>query len=243
MTCDLVRPYLEAYVDHELDAAQSLNLEEHLRSCEACSRLNARLEALHTVIAAEAPRYRAPDELRRRIQHDLRQKPVAWKWGAIAASLLLAGVALWQIRPHRGPDLIAAEIIASHVRSLMANHLVDEPSTDQHTVKPWFAGKLDFSPPVKNLDAQGFPLAGGRLDYIGNRPVAALVYRRGQHVINLYVWPSSQTAAESSATNGFNVLTWQSEGMRFTAISDLNPSELNQFSQAWRLSPTPNPHP
>jgi anti-sigma factor RsiW len=129
------------------------------------------------------------------------------------------------------------------VRSLMGNHLIDEPSTDQHTVKPWFAGKLDFSPPVKNLDSQGFLLAGGRLDYIAGRPAAALIYRRGQHVINLYIWPAAQASAESATRNGFHILTWKSEGMHFAAISDLNESELSQFSQAWRLSPIPNPHP
>jgi anti-sigma factor RsiW len=249
MTCDSAQVFLEAYVDRELDAPTSLNMEEHLRTCESCSRLQARLEELRRVIAAESPRYRAPENLRRRIQSDLRASAPSvglrkkhvfdWKWAAIAASVLVSAVALWQMQSHQGQDRetsIAKEIVSSHVRSLMANHLVDEPSSDQHTVKPWFAGKLDFSPAVKNLDAQGFAVAGGRLDYMGNRPVAAIVYRRRQHVINVFVWPSPLPPAaprNSVTVNGFNTVNWVSEGMRYWAISDLNKQELELFSRLW----------
>jgi anti-sigma factor RsiW len=247
MTCDVAQPFLDAYVDRELEASDSLNIEQHLKTCESCSRLHARLETLRGVIEAQAPRYRAPDALRKRIQSDLRAstRPPAlrfkavfdWRWGAIAASVLVLTAAIWQmqLRPRQERDtLIAREIVSSHVRSLMANHLVDEPSSDQHTVKPWFAGKLDFSPAVKNLDTEGFPVAGGRLDYIDNRPVAAIVYRRRQHVINLFVWPSAPGSGEarSSVTmNGFNTIGWRSDGMRYWAISDLNKQELELFSR------------
>jgi anti-sigma factor RsiW len=243
MTCDLVRTYLDAYLDRELDAAQSLSVEEHLSSCGACSRLHRQAAALRTAIVEHAPRYSAPPELRARVQKGLRKNTMDWRWAALAAALLLAATAVWQFGPYRAGTALTAELVSSHVRSLMGNHLIDEPSTDQHTVKPWFAGKLDFSPPVKNLDSQGFLLAGGRLDYIAGRPAAALIYRRGQHVINLYIWPAAKASAESATRNGFHILTWKSEGMQFAAISDLNESELSQFSQAWKFSPIPNPHP
>ena len=163
MTCDAAQPFLEAYVDDELDADNSLKLEEHLRSCDSCSQFRKQLEALRSVIAAQGSRYSAPDDLRRRIQADLRASTRStarrekygfdWKWLAIAASLVISAIALW---PRPGQErLIASEIVASHVRSLMASHLVDEPSSDQHTVKPWFAGKLNFSPSVKDLGARG----------------------------------------------------------------------------------------
>jgi anti-sigma factor RsiW len=248
MTCDLVQPYLDAYVDGELDTADRFKVGVHLESCDACSRRRARLEALRSAIGT-APRYTAPDALRQRIQSGLRVSaaPVAprekhvfdWRWAAIAASVLLAAVALWQIqlRPRLDSEtLLARDVVSSHVRSLMANHLVDEPSTDQHTVKPWFAGKLDFSPVVKNLDAQGFTVAGGRLDYLDNRPVAAIVYRRRQHVINLFVWPSPQGGGEprdATTVNGYNTVSWRSGGMRYWAVSDLNRNELELFAKLY----------
>jgi anti-sigma factor RsiW len=252
MTCELVQPFLDAYVDGELDTADRFKVEAHLTYCDACTRRRGRLEALRSAIAA-APRYTAPDALRQRIHSGLRDSspsPIApgrvmmkpifdWRWAAIAASVLLAAVALWQIqlRPRQNPEtLIAREVVSSHVRSLMANHLVDEPSSDQHTVKPWFAGKLDFSPVVKNLDAQGFMVAGGRLDYLDNRPVAAIVYRRRQHVINLFAWPSPQGSAEprdSTTVNGYNTVSWRSGGMRYWAVSDLNRNELESFARLY----------
>jgi anti-sigma factor RsiW len=248
MTCDSAQVFLDAFVDGELDAPRSLEMEEHLRTCDSCSRLRARLVALRSVIAAQSPRYKAPEALRRRILSDLHGSSPAvapgkthlfhWKWAAIAASLLvMIAAAVWQIQSHKsqGRDtLIASEIVSSHVRSLMASHLVDEASSDQHTVKPWFAGKLDFSPAVKNLDAQGFALAGGRLDYIANRTVAAIVYRRRQHVINLFVWPSHQAPAglrQILSVNGFNTVNWIADGMQYWAISDLNKQELELFSR------------
>jgi anti-sigma factor RsiW len=245
MTCDIARRFLDAYVDRELDAANTLNMEEHLASCDACAQLRANREALRSVIATEGPRYRAPEALRARIQADLRQSagraaPPAkmrafdWKWGAIAALVLVTALALWQARSRNGEQMLIADLVSDHVRSLMANHLVDEPSSDQHAVKPWFAGKLDFSPTVKNLDSQGFPLAGGRLDYLNGRAVAAIVYRRRQHIINVFVWPSTQDAAggfRTASTNGFNAVHWTSGGLSYWAVSDLNSQELEQFAR------------
>jgi anti-sigma factor RsiW len=165
-----------------------------------------------------------------------RKRPMfSWEFLAVAASLALVAVMAvrFTLRPENpSPDdeLLAQEVLASHVRSLMVNHLTDVPSTDQHTVKPWFDGKLDFSPPVDNLSAQGFPLVGGRLDYLAARPVAALVYQRRKHFINLFIWPSAgQTAEKAVMRQGYNLIHWTRAGMAYWAVSDLNYSELTEF--------------
>ena len=203
---------------------------------------------LSEAIKQRATYHDAPDLLRQRVLNSLRAsrkprrsfRPLV---GALAASIALA-VALSVIVVQRsGRDTVEAQIFASHVRSLQVDHLMDVASSDQHTVKPWFAGKLDFSPPVRDLREQGFPLEGGRLDYLDGRSVAALVYKRHQHVINVFVWPQSSTAAESaSSRDGYNVLRWSEGGFAFWAISDLNPTELRELAADLRApgaSPAP----
>src|SRR6185503_12846278 len=158
---------------------------------------------------------------------------------AIAAALILAlsGGLLWKILAARSQsntdDLLAQEVVSSHIRSMMLNHLVDVPSSDQHTVKPWFNGKLDFAPDVKDLVDQGFPLVGGRLDYVDNRAVAALVYQRRKHSINLFIWPSSDAAKSTQqfSVNGYNIIHWTNSGSTYWAVSDVNSTDLSEFAK------------
>jgi anti-sigma factor RsiW len=151
---------------------------------------------------------------------------------AAAALVLLTLVPLF--RGTSPDDVLTQEVVSSHIRSLMADHLTDVPSSDQHTVKPWFDGKLDFSPPVADLAKQGFPLVGGRLDYLNNRPVAALIYQRDKHLINVFVWPSAQpevTDVVSTTRQGYNLFHWTKSGMTFWVVSDVERNQLEKFVQ------------
>ena len=235
---------MHGYLDSELDLVNNIEIEKHLTGCDACTRRNQAMRSLQSTLNESALRFEPPAKLERSLRTRLRKEngprrsllSLRWGWLVFAGSLIAAtiviavGVAIFS-RP--SPDeVLAKEIVSSHVRSLMADHLTDVPSSDQHTVKPWFDGKLDFSPPVKDLSQQGFSLNGGRLDYIGNRPVAALVYQRRQHQINLFVWPSTDAPARSeraSVTHGYNLIGWTNGGMSFWVVSDLNLAELQQF--------------
>ena len=194
-------------------------------------------------------RYKAPPGLERRVRHMvagqdarrtgwLERMGESWlRWVPVGAAfacgvLVSAGVLTWR----GGPGGIDAEdeVVASHVRSLMAGHVTDVASSDRHTVKPWFTGKVDFAPPVVDLASEGFPLAGGRLEYIQGRPAVALVYRRGGHTINVFVLPADSRAHVTSfdVRQGFQVAEWQAKGMRFWAVSDIARDEMSQFAAA-----------
>jgi anti-sigma factor RsiW len=247
MTCVPAKSLLESFLDDELDAAQTAHVEEHLASCASCAGVHAQLQELRAGIRSYAPYYRASAGLRERTQASVRQAdrhadrraPAFWRWMAIAAAILLAVSAAWNIALLRsrtsGADLIAQDVLSSHVRSLMGAHLLDVPSSDQHTVKPWFNGKLDFSPDVRDFADQGFPLIGGRIDYLGSRPVAALVYRHRKHIINMFTWPSDATDGGTKLDRGgYHVVHWNTSGMSCWAVSDLNVGELRQFADLYR---------
>lgn len=240
MNCRDALDLVHGYIDGELDLVKSLEIEQHLGACPACKVQYDQVSELGSGIRAHALYHAAPPALRTRIAANLPREPVsrarAWGWGGMAAALALCtllglGVGLALLQP--GTDeRFAHEVVAAHVRSLMADHLTDIASSDQHTVKPWIAGKLDFSPPVEDLAAQGYALAGGRLDYLRERGVMALVYRRHGHVINLFVWPQATEAdsgVRSASSQGYNVAHFTRAGMAFWAVSDLNPEEFRAF--------------
>ena len=245
---------VQAEFDGELDAADSLRAAQHRQSCAECRDAYAQLSATHALMRESAPRYRAPESLRRAIRAGLsvtreaatsRTAPARRSWWRDGFSFglgaaLAAGIALLVIAPAQ--ESVLDQVVASHVRALQPGHLEDVVSTDQHTVKPWFDGRIDFAPPVKDLAARQFPLLGGRLDYVNDRPVAALVYGSDKHVIDLYVWPSAKeegSAApmpQTATRNGYNTIHWSETGMDFWAVSDLEAAKLNDFVRDWRVS-------
>jgi anti-sigma factor RsiW len=242
--CREVEGLLGAYLDGELEPAFSASVRDHVEACAACRQRLANLESIGRMVR-RAPYYQAPDALRARIMRG--RTPAASTsrllgWAAAAVMVVsLTGsilfVRAWTrvARTVDAGDAVAQEVVSSHVRALMGAHLFDVRSTDQHTVKPWFLGKLDFSPPVTDLAQAGFPLTGGRLDYVAGRPVAALVYTRGQHTINVFVWPEASDAVRSPdarAIRGFHVRHWTRGGMSYWAVSDVNDADLDQFVHA-----------
>ena len=245
MTCAVIERDLEKYVDGELDTDAATVVREHLAGCAVCRRRVAEREVLGRLIQS-MPTYRAPDRLRARLGATAgRSLPVVRlvPWAAAAMLALSVGGGVTFVRSAATRDqAMVEEAVNGHVRALMADHLFDVRSTDQHTVKPWFLGKLDFAPPVVDLAAMGFPLVGGRLDYLRGRPAAALVYQRQQHTINVFVSPESARGDESGtiegqSDRGFHVHYWVRGGMSFWVVSDLNNGELTQFVEALQASP------
>jgi anti-sigma factor RsiW len=244
--CREVEGLLGAYLDGELEPAVSTSVRSHLDTCVACGQRLADLESVGRLVR-RAPYYQAPAALRARLAQTRTPSTAPWSsqwlaWAAAAVMVASLTGSIWFVRSSAGAartldpvDTVAQEVVDSHVRALMGEHLFDVRSTDQHTVKPWFLGKLDFSPPVTDLAPVGFPLTGGRLDYVDGRPVAALVYARARHTINVFVWPESSGAspsAEARAIRGFHVRHWTRGGMSYWAVSDLNDMELDQFVRA-----------
>jgi anti-sigma factor (TIGR02949 family) len=243
MSCAQVERDLDAYLDRELDAEPAQAIRSHISACADCRRHVAERKALSCLVRS-APYYSAPERMRVRVlaqttRSQLVRRVLGWAAAAVAVVSVAGGISFLPTGPVRG-DVIAEAAIDSHMRSLMANHLLDVQSTDQHTVKPWFLGKLDFSPPVIDLAAIGFPLVGGRLDYLGGRPVAALVYERRQHAINVFVSPDDGAAAARTSVRsirGFHIHHWVRHGMAFWVVSDADAAELAQFCQALQASP------
>jgi anti-sigma factor RsiW len=236
---------MHAYADHELDLVRTLDIERHIRECQLCARAHRNVAALRSSLASSSFYFKAPLGLEQRIRADLRKAqpqsarrsfPRIWISVTAAASLAIVALALWGVL--RGPGasderLLVQAVVSGHVRSLMAAHLVDVESSDQHTVKPWFDGKLDFAPEVRDFKAESFPLAGGRLDYLADRPVAALVYRHDKHYINLFIWPAPGRADRGDTfamQQGYVLIHWVQAGMNYWAVSDTSETTLRRFT-------------
>jgi anti-sigma factor RsiW len=239
MSCKEMQDFLDPYIDCELDLVSSIDLERHLHDCPACGQLHTTRMETRKMILDESLRYHATASLEKKVraalaQQDREGRKLGWLWfqwpsiGATAAALVLVAF-LWVRTP---ANSIEREVIDSHVRSLMAGHLMDVPSTDQHTVKPWFAGKLDFSPPVEDLSEEGFPLIGGRLEYLDGHPAAAVVFRRKLHIINVFIWPASadNRGFRSMTQQGYHLVETSQGGMEYWLVSDLNDVELRELA-------------
>ena len=234
---------LPAYLDNELGISEAIALEQHLENCTECQQEFSAQSTVSTLLKKEAPSFKAPAHLAHRIQAALprersrRVRFKAWNFnwlnaGAVMVSLLaLVWTGNLFLMLPSAEEQLTTELISSHIRSQQADHLTDVISSDRHTVKPWFNGKLDFSPPITDLAPQGFPLVGGRLDYIDGRTVAVLIYRRNQHPINLYIWPDSaqSTPLQAQSIKGYHLLRWTANGMNYWAISDVAANELETF--------------
>jgi anti-sigma factor RsiW len=241
-----IRELLHAYVDGELDLANTRETQRHLQSCADCRGTERAIRELRSALTSDATAYRAPAHLRRNVRAALRREAKSTRqtlspWlvfatGAAFAAVLV-GAVLFPTMPGARGNTIVDQVIANHVRSLLATHLVDVVSSDQHTVKPWFDGKIDFAPEVRDLSANGFPLLGGRLDYLEGKTVVALVYQRNKHPINLFITPeptSRRTSPTVTTRRGYNVFSWTNNGMKYWAVSDLNQTELREFTELVR---------
>jgi mycothiol system anti-sigma-R factor len=247
MGCELPRTTVHGYLDGELDAVRAAEFERHLEHCPECVAALESQESLRSSLQRAQLYEKASAQLRQKVLASLRpaepvsissrRRPGVAQWLAVAAVLLLLLYSGWRFLPGLGEKnnqtVLAAQIVDAHLRSLEPNHLNDVVSTDQHTVKPWFDGKLDFAPPVQDFADDGFPLAGGRLDVVGGRTVAALVYGRRKHFVNVFVWPTrdSDTSPRSGSQQGYHWITWQKNGMAFWAVSDVAPSDLDDLQR------------
>jgi anti-sigma factor RsiW len=267
MNCEEATKLMDGYLDGELDPITNQAIEQHLRECRNCDQAYKTHGSLIRAIGNATPYYKAPAELRERIQSSLRDEiaelptrnvardaqplfsrrqprprtilwETSWNWLALAAAIIFAAIIALTLVPRLqrpGVDqFLATQLIASHVRSLMASHLTDVVSSDQHTVKPWLDAKLDFAPPVVDLSGEGFPLLGGRLDYLDNRPAAVLIYQRRKHFINLFVWPAEPNASRATKTmsrQGYQLLHWVDSDFNYWAVSDVNVNDLQTFKE------------
>jgi anti-sigma factor RsiW len=251
MNCQECYNYIDAYIDNELDVGATILVKQHLRDCVQCQQILEARKAVGALLDNPQVRFEVPDSLLGKVQSVLpAPQPEAKQrsggrlvlpWYAVPLAMAATiGVMLGLVFLNQGGmfdhsrgNTLAQEVISSHVRSLLGTHLLDVHSTDQHTVKPWFNGKLKFSPPVRDFADHGFRLTGGRLDYFNGREVAALIYQRNQHVINLFIWPSESSrnaAGESFTKNGYNVSHWDRDGFEFWAVSDVNAGDLRTFA-------------
>jgi anti-sigma factor RsiW len=248
MTCEEADVLLHALIDDELDAGHAHEVESHAANCARCASELRRQRELRRLLAAADLRFRAPPGLSRRIEQKLHlTRPLApdrramlkgFAMGSVMSAALAASLVLF-VSPGEQDQQNLGDVVSAHLRSLQGEHLTDVQTSDQHVVRPWFNGRLDLAPPVIDLTAQDFALVGGRLDYIDGRPVAAIVYKRRQHVINLFVSKHSGSAPEPvslKTVQGYNVLRWADQDLEFMAVSDLNSTELKEFEQKFQAA-------
>ena len=238
MNCNETRRLLAAHLDEELDVVNDAAVAAHLETCPACAEAALAHTERRGLLQEKLTRHRAPPELAAQIRAALpRTETTAPRGGwaramALAASLALVGLAgsWWGTRTARA-DLLVGELTAAHARARLTGHVIDVESSDRHTVKPWFAGRVDFAPFVPDLAAEGFPLAGGRLERLGGRTVATLVYTRRKHSIDLHVWSGAPEPVSGAASrDGYAVLGWRAGGLNYTAVTDAAPKELAAFA-------------
>jgi anti-sigma factor RsiW len=240
MTCDETEVLLHALLDDELDAGHARDVETHVAACPGCAVQLRQFRALRTAMAVKDLRFSAPASLRARLDAVIPAGPLpvpsrrmllrGFALGSVLSGAIAATLVVAVIRPDQD-QRIFGEVVSAHLRSLQADHLTDVQTSDQHTVKPWFNGRLDVAPPVVDLTTQGFMLIGGRLDYVDGRAVAAIVYRRRNHVINLFITAGagSERGAKTETMQGFNIKFWSEQGLNFWAVSDVNTEELQEF--------------
>lgn len=247
MTCDELRPLLHGYLDGELDPAHCLDVDRHIGECAACAAALEQFEELRPALRDRSLVHPPPAGLEERIRASVRaaepeRRPSrSRRRMAVAVAVLLAGVGGWVVgrfsRPSSADETLAREVVAAHIRASMPGHLTDVVSGDRHDVKPWFNGRIDFSPPIKDLSERGFLLVGGRLDYLDDRPVAAIVYRCRKHEINLFVWPADRggdVAPRPLTRQGYHLVHWVAGGLAFWAVSDVQEPDLLEFARLMR---------
>jgi anti-sigma factor RsiW len=248
MTCEEVEVRLHALLDGELDAGHARDVSAHMTGCRRCDRQFAAYRNMRTAIAGADLRFRAPADLRRRIERTLPARRFSesnrgsllkgFGFGSVLSAALAASLVMVVLRNDRD-ERILGDVVSAHQRSLQAQHLTDVKTSNQHTVKPWFNGRLDVAPPVVDLTAQDFTLIGGRLDYIDGKSVGALVYKRRAHVINLFVFQASAAdrfAPQAEMIRGFNTQRWSSGGLEFLTVSDISREELQEFEQKFQAA-------
>jgi len=248
MKCPEAKAALDAYVDAELPLADRQRVPDHLQSCVGCQGELRELQQLTGILHEEHVSYVAPPHLKARVSDELKRvddvrgswfgsrSAFAYSLPALVVGLVMGWAMSWQIDTRTGESEFLSLLASAHVRSLMADHLTDVASSDSHTVKPWFHGRVDFSPPVHDLTLQGYPLLGGRLAYVSGKATAALIYKHRQHIINVFIQSASNSpgAASDGGVNGYHVLHWRDGGLAYWAVSDLNVADLDRFRDLLR---------
>jgi anti-sigma factor RsiW len=244
VSCDVFHAMLSAYVDGELASQEKAEVAAHISACEKCRTQEKTLRNLSAMLHQPGLRQPAPPHLKKALSAALRKEYASdsdfWSWmssplkyalPSLALGIAFGWFGLMYTQQNTRNDLMLQSLTSAHIRSLMVDHLVDVVSSDSHTVKPWFHGRLDFSPPVHDLASEGFPLIGGRLDYLSGRTAAVMVYRHREHEINLFVLPLNADTSQSNSMeyDGYQVMHWRDKYFSYWAVSDLNPSDLNRF--------------